>query len=214
MRVAHALAEGVENIVDTLEEDSASHHHRKYESERKAPAWGDPLPLNPTRLAPLESDARGTLPAPTLFACTDNIVSTATHHEGHRDGYVETHRLARGCIRVRKLIDSGDLPEWGLWQFEIPWGLFIRASPTCAELLRGVQEFVPPTIPRHLSMQQERECYDVIMWLKGFPEPPVEEINRWHDLFWNERRAASERPKNPPNDYEERWRAWNQKYPE
>ncbi|KAF7349087.1 putative nwd2 protein [Mycena venus] len=125
-------------------------------------------------------------------------------------------RLARGCIRVRKLIDNGDLPERGLWEDTIPWGLLIRASPICAELLRGVQEFVPPTIPRHYeSIQQEHECYDVIMWLKGFPEPPLDEINRWHDLFWNERRAASERPEyNPPNDYEERWREWDQKYPE
>ncbi|KAJ7215390.1 hypothetical protein GGX14DRAFT_442873 [Mycena pura] len=128
-------------------------------------------------------------------------------------------RLAHGCIRVRKLIDSGDLPELGLWEFVIPWGLLIRASPTCAELLRGVQEFVLPIIlDNRGSIQQERECYDVIMWLKvckGFPEPPVDEINRWHDLFWNERRAASEHPEyNLPNNYEERWQEWDQKYPE
>ncbi|KAJ6535013.1 hypothetical protein B0H19DRAFT_1080419 [Mycena capillaripes] len=96
------------------------------------------------------------------------------------------------------------------------WGRFIRASPACPQLLHGVQECVPAVIPPdYWRLHQECECYDVIMWLKGFPEPPLDEIRRWENLFWNERIAASERPRYaPPDDYEERWRRWDEEYPE
>ncbi|KAJ6558802.1 hypothetical protein DFH09DRAFT_527347 [Mycena vulgaris] len=125
-------------------------------------------------------------------------------------------QLAQGCIRVRKLIDTGRLPEDGLWMYEIPWGRFIRGSPVSPELLRGVQEFVPPPIPNYYcGLPQECECHDVMMWLKSFPEPPLDEIRRWQNLFESERKAASKRQEYaPPEDYDERWREWEEEYPE
>ncbi|KAJ7502027.1 hypothetical protein B0H11DRAFT_1990309 [Mycena galericulata] len=123
-------------------------------------------------------------------------------------------RLAWGCIQFRKSIDTGSLPAT-LWSYAIPWGRFIRASPISQELLRSVQEFVPPPMgDRTLySWNQDHDCHNVIMWLKGFPEPPLGEIHRWENLFRNEQNAASKCPGNRlPQDYEGRWREWDQKY--
>ncbi|KAJ7804339.1 hypothetical protein B0H14DRAFT_2527353 [Mycena olivaceomarginata] len=124
--------------------------------------------------------------------------------------------LASGYIRVRKLVEKGDLPEylWGRW---IQWGRFIRGSPCSAELLSSIKEFVPPEVPYYLhTVHGEEECHDVIQWLKSFPEPPLEEIRRWEMLFLEEQRNSCERNPvyQPPNDYDERWRKYNARLPE
>ncbi|KAJ6543262.1 hypothetical protein DFH09DRAFT_1088959 [Mycena vulgaris] len=75
--------------------------------------------------------------------------------------------LAFGCIRVRKQIETGYLPEifWDPW---IQWGRLLRASPCSAELLSTISEFVPPPkVPNgYPKIHQERECREVIEWLK------------------------------------------------
>ncbi|KAJ6468600.1 hypothetical protein DFH09DRAFT_497207 [Mycena vulgaris] len=68
--------------------------------------------------------------------------------------------LAWGCIRVRKLINTGRLPSY-VWQPEIKWGAIIRGCPPCPELLHAIHEFIPPHIPSCFE-GQEQDCYDVI----------------------------------------------------
>ncbi|KAJ7872921.1 hypothetical protein B0H13DRAFT_1026471 [Mycena leptocephala] len=123
--------------------------------------------------------------------------------------------FAWSCLRVRKLINSGCLPE-DLWNERIEWGRLIRICPPSPELLKGVREFVPPPIRSDTwYLHQEMECYDVIQWLKKFPEPPVDEISRWQKLFCNEWERATKRPAfSPPADYGLRWQRWAAKYPE
>ncbi|KAJ6525210.1 hypothetical protein B0H19DRAFT_593101 [Mycena capillaripes] len=114
--------------------------------------------------------------------------------------------LSWGCIRLRRLIDAGHLPD-RLWNPYMNYGRFIRGSPPCAALLSAVREFVLPC-----NFYQEIECHDVIQWLKSFPEPPLDEIRRWQNLFWEERQRSSERMGNKPiTDYEERWRKWERR---
>ncbi|KAJ6586124.1 hypothetical protein B0H19DRAFT_1369115, partial [Mycena capillaripes] len=87
--------------------------------------------------------------------------------------------LSWGCIRLRRLIDSGHLPK-RLWGVHKNYGCFIRGSPPCTVLLSAVQEFVLPCIPKDAwNRHQESECHDIIQWLKSFPEPPLDEIRRW-----------------------------------
>ncbi|KAJ6608446.1 hypothetical protein B0H10DRAFT_526134 [Mycena sp. CBHHK59/15] len=123
--------------------------------------------------------------------------------------------LARGCIRVRKLVDTGRLPE-ELWDDRIEWGRFIRGSSACPELLRDIRDFVPPPImDDRYRLHQEIECHDVLQWLKSFPEPPLDAIHRWENFFCYERKKASERGVfYPPDDYDSRWREWEQIFPQ
>ena len=118
----------------------------------------------------------------------------------------------------------------------IQWGRFIRGSPCSAELLSGVKEFVPPEEPVvYWDVHQDKECHNVIQWLKvrcaipfchphdanllfsqRFPEPPLEEIRRWEMLFLDEQRKSCEHDPDyqPPTDCEERWREYNEEFPE
>ncbi|KAJ6525190.1 hypothetical protein B0H19DRAFT_592868 [Mycena capillaripes] len=73
--------------------------------------------------------------------------------------------LSWGCIRLRRLIDAGHLPD-RLWSAYTNYGCFIRGSPPCTVLLGAVREFVLPCPEDNFRLRQDRECYDVIQWLK------------------------------------------------
>ncbi|KAJ7663213.1 hypothetical protein DFH06DRAFT_1189643 [Mycena polygramma] len=129
-------------------------------------------------------------------------------------------RLAWGCIRVRKMIDTGRLPDQ-LWVYSFPWGRFIRGATACPELLSAVREFVPPE--RWHTNHGREQCCNVMMWLETFTELPWEEINRWRNLLHEQICLCSagtdgtqQRSEcRPGRDIcEKRYRKWDITYPE
>ncbi|KAJ6587782.1 hypothetical protein B0H10DRAFT_2093360 [Mycena sp. CBHHK59/15] len=78
--------------------------------------------------------------------------------------------LARGCIRVMKAVETGDLPK-EFWT-RPEWGRHVRSSPHCPELLREICSLVPPFhITGVLMFTDPTDFHDVLQWLKvsGFP---------------------------------------------
>ncbi|KAF7362588.1 WD40 repeat-like protein [Mycena venus] len=89
--------------------------------------------------------------------------------------------LSRGCIRLFKGIETEVLPLQ-LWLHGIQWGRLIGSAPICPELLQELRDLEPPTIrpsimPR--SVYGPRQFRYLLVWLKSFPEPPLDIISRW-----------------------------------
>ncbi|KAJ6546331.1 hypothetical protein B0H10DRAFT_2202834 [Mycena sp. CBHHK59/15] len=127
--------------------------------------------------------------------------------------------LARGVIRVLRAIGTGQRPQQFCRRISLHWGRFIRGSPASPELLRDLWDFVPPSsFFASPDEFHDVEFHDVLQWLKKFPEPPLQLIDRWESYFkaehsrWEHQsgswRAAWR------DDYELRWREWQEKYQE
>ncbi|KAJ6587260.1 hypothetical protein B0H10DRAFT_815224 [Mycena sp. CBHHK59/15] len=129
--------------------------------------------------------------------------------------------LAQGFIRVLRAIGTGQRPQQ-FWRKPLHWGRFIRGSPASPELLRDLWDFVPPS--RFFASPyrfHDVEFHDVLQWLKKFPEPPLQLIDRWESYFKAEH-SRWECEGDPMDlqmaawrdDYELRWRKGQEEYQE
>ncbi|KAJ7461902.1 hypothetical protein FB451DRAFT_1370983 [Mycena latifolia] len=78
--------------------------------------------------------------------------------------------LARGCIRL--LPDQDGLPVQSKTLI-LSWAKLIRLSPPCDDLLADIHD---------LSPSPEMDGFDIhnsLEWLKTFPQPPLDVVNRW-----------------------------------
>ncbi|KAJ6509809.1 hypothetical protein DFH09DRAFT_1435590 [Mycena vulgaris] len=85
--------------------------------------------------------------------------------------------LARGCLRV---LCAEPMPRL----FTIPivnWGRLIILSPHCSDLLADIHHFSPFIAQRLASVRRPFNIYDVLQWLKGFPQPPLDVIKQWEE---------------------------------
>ncbi|KAJ7450816.1 hypothetical protein FB451DRAFT_1101663 [Mycena latifolia] len=99
---------------------------------------------------------------------------------------MEHKNMARRCIRVLKDVDSGEL-NVHFWSWTCPsWGLLIRTTPPCPELLQEICEFVPPF---WMCDDTDRpgldpmDFHNVVQWFKTFQVPPLAVIHRWEGYF-------------------------------
>ncbi|KAJ7450445.1 hypothetical protein FB451DRAFT_722604 [Mycena latifolia] len=76
--------------------------------------------------------------------------------------------LARGCIRL--LLDQDGPP---IDRAVIFWAPLVRLSPPCDDLLADIRNFSPS-----LKMDAVDILHNVLEWLKTFPQPPFDVIDR------------------------------------
>ncbi|KAJ6570485.1 hypothetical protein DFH09DRAFT_416927 [Mycena vulgaris] len=84
--------------------------------------------------------------------------------------------LARGWLRLLKCADSR-LPDPQRISYPY-WGRLVRLSPHCSDVLADIRN-VSPLIGRSVVCYSYFDIHDVLQWLKGFPQPPLDMIKQW-----------------------------------
>ncbi|KAJ6523672.1 hypothetical protein DFH09DRAFT_1047135 [Mycena vulgaris] len=86
--------------------------------------------------------------------------------------------VARGCIRLLKVQDHTLPDHHRQWLNSLCWGRLVRLSPHCSDVLADIRN-VSPLIGRLVECYSYFEIHDVLQWLKGFPQPPLDMIRQW-----------------------------------
>ncbi|KAJ7443947.1 hypothetical protein B0H11DRAFT_453550 [Mycena galericulata] len=109
--------------------------------------------------------------------------------------------VAHQSITIVKGWYAGVVPAEmiGYW---LEWGRYVRSSPTCFELLRELRGFVPLDDDQR-GLTPENEVYDVLKWLKSFPDPPRDDISRWTGFLPGGTEFGRDQA------YEARWMSWS-----
>ncbi|KAJ7840180.1 hypothetical protein B0H14DRAFT_2785783 [Mycena olivaceomarginata] len=127
--------------------------------------------------------------------------------------------LACRFLQLMQQIGRGERPMmlWHLLETPIgdghEWGCHIRSSPQQdPELLQKLDQFVPPwdVFSKASVCLEPVEFYDVIQWLKTFPNPQPNLIDRWQG-YLTESIVQKTKSERNPVDYsddalEERWK--------
>ncbi|KAJ7437017.1 hypothetical protein FB451DRAFT_181078 [Mycena latifolia] len=83
--------------------------------------------------------------------------------------------LARGCIRLQNDF-MPKVPEYCNYYVRY-WARLARLTPPCSDLLADIRDFSPSFRP--FEMSYLFEIHDVLQWLKGLPQPPLDTIKCW-----------------------------------
>ncbi|KAJ7700477.1 hypothetical protein B0H17DRAFT_1047309 [Mycena rosella] len=106
----------------------------------------------------------------------------------HLQWATEDKAMAHRCLQLLKDVGSR---QTGLhfWNRTRPsWGLLIRITPPCLDLLQEIREFELPFWlcdyhPRYPPGLDPIDLHNVVQWLKTFSEPPLDVIHLWEGYF-------------------------------
>ncbi|KAJ7450439.1 hypothetical protein FB451DRAFT_722548 [Mycena latifolia] len=90
--------------------------------------------------------------------------------------------LARGCICL--LPNQNGFPSYEKYNIIAIWVRLIRLSPPCNDLLADIRNLWP------LPKMDAFYIHNVLEWLKTFPQPPLDVIDRWQGHLDDRRRAS------------------------
>ncbi|KAJ7789275.1 hypothetical protein B0H14DRAFT_3162138 [Mycena olivaceomarginata] len=124
---------------------------------------------------------------------TNFILEKADHYEWTR----EHNKMARRCIQVLKGVDSGALSV-NLWDITDPcWGLVIRLTAPCPDLLQEISDLVFPfwLCDQWPEIFSVIDIHNIVQWLKEFPEPQWGVIYRWEYYFTKVYEYNKKRPR-------------------
>ncbi|KAJ7693132.1 hypothetical protein B0H17DRAFT_1060257, partial [Mycena rosella] len=106
---------------------------------------------------------------------------TLTEGAKHLQWAKENKAMAHRCLQLLKDVGSRRL-NFRFWYLTRPsWGLLIRITPPCLDLLQEIREF---ELPFWLCDGLDPiDLHNVVQWLKTFPEPPPDVIHLWEGYF-------------------------------
>ncbi|KAJ7700453.1 hypothetical protein B0H17DRAFT_253162 [Mycena rosella] len=106
-----------------------------------------------------------------------------TERAKHLQWATEDKAMAHRCLQLLKDVGSRQL-NVQFWYGTCPaWGLLIRITPPCLDLLQEIREFEPPFWLWDGNHLRPIEIHNVVQWLKTFPELPLDVIQLWEGYF-------------------------------